>query len=106
MRCYQHRGVTKEACDFLSANVKMVPLIVCPKCGEVISKKMDCSIYVVKDAFYDDGPSLYKYNLKDGRIAKEVVQAMPWSSGPVGFLCLEVDGNCMFEWPEEEIDNC
>jgi len=35
----------------------------------------------------------------------EVVQAEPWSSGPVIFTCLEVDGERIGEWPQKEIDN-
>lgn len=106
MRCYQHMGVTKEAHEFLVENVKMVPSTVCPKCGEVISEKMSIKVYAEEDAFYGDGPSLCEYTLKEGGVVREVVQAMPWSSGPVGFLCLEIEGKRMFEWPEEEIDNC
>jgi hypothetical protein len=54
---------------------------------------------------FDDGPSLYEYTLKDGSKVKEVVQACPWSSGPMIYLCLEDEhGNKMFPWPEEEME--
>lgn len=106
MRCYQHVGLTKEAQEFLAKNVKMVPSTVCPKCGEVISEKMDFRVYAREDVFHGDGPSLHEYNLESGGEVKEIVQAMPWSSGPVGFLCLETEGKRMFEWSEKSIEDC
>lgn len=119
MRMYQHIGLTTEAYVFLTENAKRVPSSVCPKCSHVISERMDSKVYDEKDVFYGDGPSLREFPLKDGRVAREVLQACPWSSGPIGFLCLEVgtpsgrergsSGNYdilwkrMFEWTDEEI---
>lgn len=61
------------------------------------------------DSFYGDGPTLHTYGASViGREVKvkEVIQAEPWSSGPVCFLCLELeDGTRIGEWSEEEINN-
>jgi hypothetical protein len=104
MRMYQEVGLHPEALEFLKTNVKQLPNLVCPKCGEVISYKMDCEVYDKHDMFHGDGPSLRKYNLQDGRVVKEIIQASPWSSGPVTFFCLEFeDGSKMFEWTEDEM---
>lgn len=106
IRCYQEVGLRSDARAFLDENANRVPGMSCPKCGEVISWKMDSICYETKESFYDDGPALQEYNLKDGRKVKEVVQAEPWSSGPMAFFCLEFeDGTRMFEWTEEEIDD-
>jgi hypothetical protein len=52
---------------------------------------------------FGDGPMLKEYKLKDGKVAKEIVQASPWSGGPCIFLCLEVGGKRMFEWSDDDI---
>lgn len=43
MRCYQHIGLTEKAKTFLNENVNIIPDIVCPKCDEVITTKMQKS---------------------------------------------------------------
>lgn len=105
IRMYQHIGLTTEAYVFLTENTKRVPSSVCPKCSHAISTRMDFKIYMEEDVFYGDGPSLHEYSLKDGRVVREVIQAMPMSSGPMGFLCLEIDGERLFEWTDDEIRN-
>jgi len=101
---YQGRGLTEAAQEFLDENVVRVEGDKCPRCDEVLNTKMSSNIYEEVDAFYGCGPRLLEYDLDDGRIAREVVQAMPWSSGPVCFKCLEIDGEKCFEWSQEEID--
>lgn len=103
IRMYQEVGLKPEARKFLHENCKMLPDLVCPDCGKVISTKLDCEIYEHEDSFYDDGPNLKKYNLKDGTVAFEVVQAEPWSSGPVSFFYLEIGGKRRFTWTEAEM---
>jgi hypothetical protein len=105
MRCYQHVGLTSEAEAFLSENVATEPNLICPHCSEVITTKKVVISSEEYDAFYGDGPTLPTYRLKNGEAIKEVVQAMPWSSGPMGFLCLENSkGEEMFQWTEKEIE--
>ena len=108
MRCYQHYGLTDEAEKYLKENCALEPDIVCPDCGKVISTKRKVLSFAHHEAFYSDGPILHVYKGKDGKKIKEVVQAMPWSSGPCGFLCLELeDGSRIGEWSDKEIDqNC
>lgn len=106
MRCTQIIGLTKEAEDFLEKSVKKIPDPVCPECGNVLGFKYSRRPYfdARDEGMFGDGPMLFEYDLNDGRVAKEVIQAVPWSSGPCIFMCLEVDGERMFEWSQEEID--
>jgi len=103
-RSYQEIGLTGEATEFLNRNCCQIPNGVCPKCGEVVSTEQDSEEYAFEDMFYGDGPRLRKYQLMDGRVAKEVVQTAPWDGGPMAFFCLEIDGKREFEWTEDEIN--
>lgn len=104
MRCYQHIGLTEKAKTFLNENVNIVPDIVCPKCDEVITAKMQKSEIRKLKLFHDDGPLEYEYVLKDGRICKEILQSALWSSGPMGFMCLEIDGEKIYTWSKDEMN--
>jgi len=107
MRMYQHYGLTGEADRYLEENCVKDPGIVCPECGYVVSLRLKILKSEDYDAFYYDGPTLHTFELKDGGKVKEVIQAMPWSSGPCGFLCLELeDGTRIGEWDEEVINHC
>lgn len=106
MRCTQFVGLSEEASAFLDENASVVGANPCPHCGEPTVQVKE----TIKDGRYTYGMfeeelSLSTYRLKDGRIAKEIVQASPWSSGPVIFTCLEVDGERVGEWSDEDIDN-
>jgi hypothetical protein len=107
-RSWQFVGLKPEATAWLDENVRTVrePAGKCPTCSR--DGYVQCSREVISstkhDSFYGEGPTLHVYRLKDGRKVVEVVQDEPWSSGPVTFLCLEVDGKRMFEWPQADID--
>jgi len=103
MRSDQHAGLTIKAEQFLQDNCSLVQKP-CPTCGQPYLQrdKQDYSSY--KGMFGDEYP-LQEYTLKDGTKVKEIVQADPWSSGPIFFLCLEDQkGEHLFEWPQEAID--
>jgi len=107
MRCTQMIGLKADALDWLRSNCNWIVDRVCPHCGGVLSHKLQSTVY--EDAsslgMFDDGPELSAYRLKNGQCVKEVVQCVPWSSGPMIFLCLEKeDGTRMFEWSDEEIE--
>ena len=106
MRMTQEMGLTPEAEKFLADNCREVPNVICPKCGEVISKKRDCYQYNKTEGMFDEEIPLYKYNLKDGSVVSDVVQVVEFSSGPCIFLCLETvgDGERIGEWSEKEIE--
>lgn len=108
MRCTQIMGLPDEAQAFLQDNLGDVENK-CPKCAHVLDiEKQQGKIYrVAKEAgMYDDGPGLFEYTLKDGKKVKEVIQAVPWSSGPCIFMALEDEkGKRLFEWSQEDIDN-
>jgi len=104
MRCYQEIGLKPEAESWLRENVWMIPNQICPHCQKVISERMDSKVYEKVDSFYNDGPHLQEYTLKDGSKVKEVVQIEPWSSGPMSFFCLQKeDGTRMFEWTGDDV---
>jgi len=109
MRCSQYFGLSAEADLYIKENVAEVPNILCPHCSKVVNTKIDAHVYKIdEDDYMGWGhPPLSEYRMKDGSILKEVVQDVPWSSGPCYFLCLEnEDGEQVFEWPEEEIKSC
>lgn len=110
MRCTQTMGLSEEAHEFLREN-QLVEVINkdCPHCGGVLERVNKPSQRVYDNetgkiaGMFDDGPELNEYDLQDGRKAREVVQAVPWSSGPCIFLCLEIDGRKEFLWSDEDI---
>lgn len=112
MRETQIIGLTDEAHAFLRKEAKRVPVTECPTCHHKEGGKLVEHVYDyetgVRKGMFEDGPVLSEYQLNDGCRVREVVQAAPWSSGPCIFLCLEdaVSGERMFEWSEEEINEC
>ena len=55
---------------------------------------------------FDPSP-LMKYTLRNGRVLYELVQAEPWSSGPVTFLALADEIGCWLTkslWADAEIE--
>jgi hypothetical protein len=106
MRCYQHIGLKQEAVKWLEKNVLVAPKEFCPNCNHVISTQMCSIVYETPELFYDDGPALNQYELADGGIVREIVQLAPWSSGPMGFLCLEREnGDRLFQWTGKEVND-
>jgi hypothetical protein len=97
-------GLNEDADRFLSENAKR-GVAACPSCGQDVKDQILKREYGSAESLgmFDDGPRLYEYQLTDGRKAREVVQADPWSSGPCIFLCLEIDGQRVFEWPADQI---
>jgi len=93
-------GLSQGARKFLDDN-QVIPEP-CPTCNRPFRPKSKiCGIF---RGMFDDEYPLYEYELKDGRTAKEVVQADPWASGPCFFLKLVVDDETEFCWTEEEIE--
>lgn len=45
---------------------------------------------------------LGEWNNEQGAHIREVVQAEPWSSGPMIFTCLQRDGQQLCKWEEDE----
>ena len=108
MRCTQEAGLRQEAKEFLDQQCLREPTNFCKHCGKPNGETVKRKVYddSRSSGMFEDGPLLYEYELKDGTKVKEVVQANPWSSGPVIFLCLErEDKTRIGEWPDEDIDN-
>jgi hypothetical protein len=103
-RSWSFVGLTDGAESFLEENVKKIPSNPCPHCEEYLNETRVIIKTETEDSFYGDGPILHTYMLNDGRECKEIIQEEPWSSGPVTFLCLEIDGKRMFEWTNDQID--
>jgi len=107
MRCFQYVGLKDGAAGWLEEHVAVKDIVThrCSKCGHEDTTKVQVELSSEHvDMFAGDGPDLITYRLKNGGTVKEVVQADPWSSGPMAFLCLELDdGTRLFEWTDEEI---
>ena len=56
---------------------------------------------------YDEPYHLMDYQMPDGRVFEEHVQADPWSSGPVVFTALKCNNEWLKDslWSDEEIEN-
>lgn len=98
-------GLNEDAQGFLNAYAKR-GVQPCPCCGQDVKDKILKREYgsAADEGMFGDGPPLYEYELTDGRVAREIVQSVPWSSGPCIFLCLTVDGQRKCEWFESEIN--
>jgi len=108
MRCDQPMGLPTEASVFLEENCKMVPELSCPKCGHDITmkSKYSCRKYGIYEGMFENEYPLVEYDLKDGSIVREALEACPWSSGPMMFLKLvDKDGKDLFVWGEESINS-
>ena len=86
MRTTQFIGLTKKANKFVG------------KKGVVRSSK------VLTEGMFGEPVYGYYFTMPDGEVYQEVVQASPWSSGPMIFTCLvrKSTGEKMFEWVEDE----
>ena len=106
MRCTQWVGLSVEARDFLDKNANTIGSRPCPHCGKHTEEVMETvKVDACATGMFGEELPLEAWKLKDGRVAQEVEQASPWSSGPVIFTCLEIDGERIGEWPQEKIDN-
>lgn len=110
MRCTQIMGLPPKALKFIEDNVEEIPDIVCPHCDKVVSYKKECKqeIYASakKAGMFDDGPELYRYIMQDGSTWIEMVQEVPWSSGPCVFLMLVnvQEQKKRFKWERSEMN--
>lgn len=108
MRMTQFVGLTQAACKWLDIACKKEPAVVCNSCGAVVREKLKSTVYSKTYGMFEEEIPLHQYETLGGSIVREVVQAIPWSSGPVIFLCLEFpqsrDRIC--EHPQCDIDNC
>lgn len=103
MRCTQYVGLPKDALKFLNENQKIEK---CPCCGHTTY----LGERTWKDAsacgMFDDGPKLNEFELKDGSIVREEIQAVPWSSGPVIFtMLIDEKGNVLFRHSDKDIES-
>ena len=107
MRMTQFAGLTDKAEAYLAKNCEKEPDTKCPKCGEILTWKLKYQVHGHTFGMFEESILLKEYSLKSGGIIREVVQASPWSSGPVIFLCLKKEsGKLIYKWPQEDIDNC
>jgi hypothetical protein len=115
-------GLTGEARAWLEENCTKVGAVPCPHCGKPTIDILKKTCYAKsQDGMFDDGPDLMEYQirsdwignalilppLKSARV-RTVVQATPWSGGPMIYMCLELDtvtGPSHFcKWPDEELE--
>jgi hypothetical protein len=96
-------GLSKRALTFLRNEGKTKSVNSCEHCGHCSGKELVSQTYETIEVFVNEDYQLQKWRLKDGRIAKEVVQCIPWDSGPILYTCLEIDGVRKFLHNEDEV---
>jgi len=108
MRSTQYIGLNNMAREWLQEYTRLVKTeIVCPHCGGTIPNG-------VRQAKSPSGNNimgmcgeqipLMKYTIQDGNEVYEVEDTVIWSSGPMIFTCLEMDGIKFFCWTESELE--
>ncbi len=99
MRCTQLMGLPPAAKAYLEEYREWADTL-CPHCARVIDREM-VPAKVYKSArstgMFDDGPELVEYKLRGGLTAREEVQYVEWSSGPMIYLRLVVSNGRVFE---------
>ena len=116
MRCTQIVGLNNEAQKFLDDNVAKKPVFICPSCGHESEEKVVDSVEYADEkheGMFDDGPMLRRYILTNGRIVREVIHSVIWSSGPCIFIDLVYDDNndndadnVIHGWTQKLVDEC
>jgi len=87
MRCTQYIGLTDRAKEYVKDLKEME--------SDESTHGMFPDVEVIKLRRWDV-PEKFKGDIWPDRCIREVVQAVPWSSGPMIFTCLEVDlANCL-----------
>ena len=77
----------------------------CPTCGAKLATGFQPTIYDREDVWYGTELELREFVTKNGKVIREVIQEIPWSSGPVVFMCLEDQkGKQLFPWSKEEME--
>jgi len=105
MRMTQFVGLNKKSDAYLERYCEKEPATICPRCKEILTYKLKSHICGHAYGMFEEDIPLYEYTLKAGGRIREVVQAIPWSSGPVIFLCLKnKSGKLIYKWPQREID--
>ena len=95
-------GLKKEALDFLEENCEMLPDLLCPDCGAIVTKKKN--LLEVKSSKHN--VTVCSYKLSDGKVAEMIEQQLDFvAEGSIVFLCLSVDGKPQFQWSNEEIQH-
>ena len=107
MRMTQFVGLTEKASDYLEKNGVKDVSSKCPHCGGATGYRIRRVQYGKTFGMFEEEIPLWEYELSNGESWREIVQAAPWSSGPVIFLCLEDEMKKQhFKWPQKDIDNC
>lgn len=81
---------------------------ICPTCGhDNVKSTYTTKVYEFSEQFHGDGIDLLEYYDKSGNLCyREVIQEVPWSSGPVVFLKLvDHNGNDVSVWSEDKINS-
>ena len=78
----------------------------CPHCGKKIEKDFVMTFSDNISGLCGEEIPLYKYLLKDGNWVQEAEQLSPWSSGPMIFTALKLDGKWIKEtlWTNKEVN--
>ena len=94
MRTTQFIGLSEKAKEYVEEYGKKGGAPVCPHCGGLLGAghliKREWSTTF---GMFDEEIPLYEYELRDGRVLRETVQEIVWSSGPCIFTCLAAVDN-------------
>lgn len=106
MRCWQPYGLSAAAQEFLNGSgvLEESETSACPHCGKTIMavKRLKFTVYKTAERGFGESDDLEEWSLQDGRKARRVQDFCVWSSGPMTFDCLEIDGKKEFQWTAEE----
>jgi len=106
MRTDQFVGLNKKARKWLDENAETDTFLLY-KNAKLANEWTEprCERYKEWEGAFGNSVPLHKYHLKDGSFALEVVQAEPWSSGPIAFTCLEKNGKRIRKsvWSERDM---
>ncbi|MEN6550105.1 MAG: hypothetical protein ABFE07_29020 [Armatimonadia bacterium] len=106
MRCWQPYGLNAAAKKFLEENgfLEEIETSKCPHCGKTIASglRLKHTIYINLERGFYESDAMEEWTLKDGRKARRVEDFCVWSSGPMTFDCLEIDGQKVCQWTPEE----
>ncbi|MFA6842993.1 MAG: hypothetical protein WCR33_01185 [Bacilli bacterium] len=125
MRCTQFFGLSKNANDWLEKYCKQTHYfqkvfraydgsdewveVENSEGTQLVSKPLEENEKVF-GMFGEEVYVLQQYEMDNGSIVEEYVQADPWSSGPCIFLCLRFQSTKKFVnkslWKDEEIEKC
>ena len=107
MRYAQFIGLTTKAKELLNSYKEQKTCLTCSHVTTPWKDNFEAKYYKhIIGMFGEIEGEFHEYYLNEEFLFREIIQAEPWSSGPVIFLALEKkDGTLIHPWTEDEINN-